>query len=210
VDQCKTLVAEARYIRSGDSGSAEFALVVADNWRRIGLGSTLTRILAQRARIAGVLRLYGDVLEDNKAIARFGAFARCAVVARMGCLQVRTPAEGVNISAVALHRRSRSGHRKIEPPRGNIARAFLEIPDHATPIRAAAHKSGSDGRKVYVDVPDSRVRKVLLRACRKDGDGLAGLDDGKTFARVVTTGPRAIGRPDGVWSGKWIAAHGPI
>ena len=27
---------------------------------------------------------------------------------------------------------------------------------------------------------------------------------------VVTTGPRAIGRPDGVWSGKWIAAHAPI
>jgi len=67
-DQPTTLVAEARYIRNADSESAEFALVVADNWRRIGLGTTLTRILAQRARIAGVLRLCGDVLEDNKAM----------------------------------------------------------------------------------------------------------------------------------------------
>jgi len=67
-DQRTTIVAEARYVRSADSQSAEFALVVADNWRRIGLGTTLTRILAQCARFAGVLRLCGDVLEDNKAM----------------------------------------------------------------------------------------------------------------------------------------------
>jgi acetyltransferase len=68
VDQPATLVAEARYVRNEDSESAEFALVVADNWRRIGLGTTLTRILAQRARFAGVRRLWGEVLEDNKAM----------------------------------------------------------------------------------------------------------------------------------------------
>jgi acetyltransferase len=67
-DQRKTLVAEARYVHSDNSESAEFALVVADNWRRVGLGTTLTRILAQCARFAGVLRLCGDVLEDNKAM----------------------------------------------------------------------------------------------------------------------------------------------
>lgn len=68
IDQPATLVAEARYVRNADSESAEFALVVADNWRRIGLGTTLTRILAQRARFTGVRRLWGDVLEDNKAM----------------------------------------------------------------------------------------------------------------------------------------------
>jgi acetyltransferase len=67
-DQATTIVAEARYVRKADSDSAEFALVVADNWRRIGLGTTLTRILAQCARFAGVLRLCGDILEDNKAM----------------------------------------------------------------------------------------------------------------------------------------------
>jgi acetyltransferase len=71
VDQPTTLVAEARYIRYAESESAEFALVVADNWRRIGLGTSLTRILAQYARFAGVSRLCGDVLEDNKAMRCF-------------------------------------------------------------------------------------------------------------------------------------------
>ena len=68
VDQPATLVAEARYVRNADSDSAEFALVVADNWRRNGLGTILTQILAQRARFSGVRRLWGDVLEDNKAM----------------------------------------------------------------------------------------------------------------------------------------------
>jgi acetyltransferase len=67
-DKFTTIVAEARYVRSADSQSAEFALVVADDWRRVGLGTTLTRVLAKCARFAGVLRLCGDVLEDNKAM----------------------------------------------------------------------------------------------------------------------------------------------
>ncbi len=65
------LIAEARFVRNADSESAEFALVVADNWRRIGLGTMLTRILAQRARFTGVRRLWGDVLEDNQAMRAF-------------------------------------------------------------------------------------------------------------------------------------------
>jgi acetyltransferase len=69
--QLPTLVAEARFVRNADSASAEFALVVADKWRRIGLGTMLTRILAQRARVTGVRRLCGDVLEDNKAMRGF-------------------------------------------------------------------------------------------------------------------------------------------
>ena len=68
VDHPTMLIAEARYVRNADSESAEFALVVADNWRRIGLGTALTRFLAQRARFAGIRRLWGDVLEDNQAM----------------------------------------------------------------------------------------------------------------------------------------------
>jgi acetyltransferase len=71
MDQPTTLVAEARYIRCADSETAEFALVVADNWRRAGLGTSLTRVLAQHARVTGVRRLCGDVLEDNKAMRGF-------------------------------------------------------------------------------------------------------------------------------------------
>ena len=65
------LIAEARFVRSADSESAEFALVVADNWRRVGLGTLLTRILSQRARFTGIRRLCGDILDDNKAMKGF-------------------------------------------------------------------------------------------------------------------------------------------
>jgi acetyltransferase len=69
--QLPSLVAEARFVRNAGSETAEFALVVADNWRRIGLATMLTRILTQRARFTGVRRLCGDVLEDNKAMRGF-------------------------------------------------------------------------------------------------------------------------------------------
>jgi acetyltransferase len=85
VDQPTTLVAEARYIRSADSESAEFALVVADNWRRIGLGTSLTRNLARHARLAGVRRLCGDVLEDNKAMRGFAHSLGARLSRAIGC-----------------------------------------------------------------------------------------------------------------------------
>ena len=83
-----TLVAEARFIRKADSESAEFALVVADNWRRIGLGTTLTRILAQRARFFGVRRLWGDILEDNKAMRALAHSLGARLSRGMGCVRL--------------------------------------------------------------------------------------------------------------------------
>jgi acetyltransferase len=88
VDQPATLVAEARYVRNGDSESAEFALVVADNWQRMGLGTTLTRILAQRARFTGVRRLWGDVLEDNKAMRGLAHSLGARLSRAIGCGQI--------------------------------------------------------------------------------------------------------------------------
>lgn len=88
VDQPATIVAEARYVRTADSESAEFALVVADNWHRIGLGTTLTRVLARCARFAGVLRLSGDVLEDNKAMRGLARSLGARLSRGIGCLRV--------------------------------------------------------------------------------------------------------------------------
>jgi acetyltransferase len=64
-------VAEARYVRGAGSDSAEFALVVADGWRRVGLGTSLMRNLVRRARLAGLRRLCGDALRDNEQILTF-------------------------------------------------------------------------------------------------------------------------------------------
>jgi drug/metabolite transporter (DMT)-like permease/GNAT superfamily N-acetyltransferase len=65
------LVAEARFIRCAGSDAAEFALVVADGWRRVGLGTSLMRVLLQQAGASGVRRLCGDALPDNETIRRF-------------------------------------------------------------------------------------------------------------------------------------------
>jgi len=65
------VVAEARFIRCHDSDAAEFALVVADGWRRVGLGSSLARTLLHHARLSGVRQLCGDSLGDNEAWQRF-------------------------------------------------------------------------------------------------------------------------------------------
>jgi len=82
------LVAEARFIREAESQSAEVALVVADNWRRVGLGTTLTRVLAQRARFSGVRRLWGDILEDNKAMRGLAHSLGARLSRGMGCVRL--------------------------------------------------------------------------------------------------------------------------
>jgi hypothetical protein len=74
---------------------------------------------------------------------------------------------------------------RIEQPPSDIARTFLEIRDHATPIRAASHQSGGHRRKVYVDPPNSRIRKVSLHAFRKDDNGLDALAQTRTSAGAM-------------------------
>jgi GNAT superfamily N-acetyltransferase len=59
----------ARYVRSlGDSQEAEFAVAVADDWQRRGLGTTLLGHLAARAREEGIMRFTGLVHEDNEPV----------------------------------------------------------------------------------------------------------------------------------------------
>lgn len=65
------VVAEARYIRDPSAEQAEFALVVAEGWRRAGIGTSLVNALSGWARSAGIVRLYGDALAENSAIRAF-------------------------------------------------------------------------------------------------------------------------------------------
>jgi GNAT superfamily N-acetyltransferase len=60
-------LAVARYVRSAQNpGEAEFAVAVADDWQRRGLGTALLQQLAARARAEGITRFSGFVLEDNE------------------------------------------------------------------------------------------------------------------------------------------------
>ena len=55
-------------MRSGQTGSAEFALSVADAWQRQGIGARLMHALADAGRSQGLTSLVGDVLPDNLAM----------------------------------------------------------------------------------------------------------------------------------------------
>lgn len=66
-DRGAAAVGEARYA-VGAGGVAEFALVVADGWRRQGIGRRLLAMLCGHAREAGWARLEGEVLADNLAM----------------------------------------------------------------------------------------------------------------------------------------------
>jgi GNAT superfamily N-acetyltransferase len=67
VDGVERQVAEARWVRRSDEpDTADFALAVADDWQRSGLGTRLLQRLGRSARESGVQRLYGDVLHSNQ------------------------------------------------------------------------------------------------------------------------------------------------
>jgi len=65
----RELVGEARYALV--DGGTEFAIAVADDWHRRGVGSRLLQALAARARRDGVARLDGEVLAWNTAMLGF-------------------------------------------------------------------------------------------------------------------------------------------
>jgi len=58
-------VAVGRYAPNADGRTAEFALVVADEWHGKGLGRALLERLCTAARVAGYAALYGHILQAN-------------------------------------------------------------------------------------------------------------------------------------------------
>ena len=70
------IVAEARYALEQESGDAEFAIAVADEFQRRGLGTQLVKRLLASALGRGVRRLFGEIKSDNRAM--------LAVAARLG------------------------------------------------------------------------------------------------------------------------------
>ncbi len=60
-------VGVARFVRDGENPrEAEFAVAVADDWQRRGLGTALLRLLAARAQEEGITRFTGLVLGENE------------------------------------------------------------------------------------------------------------------------------------------------
>lgn len=60
------IVGFAHYLRHADGRGAEYALVIADDWQRKGLGSQLMHGLIEVARIQGLSYVDGSVLASNR------------------------------------------------------------------------------------------------------------------------------------------------
>jgi acetyltransferase len=95
------LIGEARYIRGPRDECAELALVAAEAWCHVGLGSALTRALLRSARAGGVRRLYGDALAENVAILR--------LLRSFGARRVPTPDPEIVRLCVEIEGGERSG-----------------------------------------------------------------------------------------------------
>jgi acetyltransferase len=65
------IVGQARYVLNPDGRSCEFAVVVADAWRRTGIAGLLMEMLMRTARERGLRTMQGLVLRDNRAMLRF-------------------------------------------------------------------------------------------------------------------------------------------
>ncbi len=95
------IIAEAIHVIEPGSARCEFALSVADAWRRRGLGTLLLRLIECRAQWVGVRHLFGDVLRDNaamKGLARKRAFSLHAPVSDARLVEIvkdlRAPQSG--------------------------------------------------------------------------------------------------------------------
>jgi acetyltransferase len=59
------IIGVARYVTNPDGQSCEFALTVADDWQRQGIGRQLMQRLMTFARDRGLEIMEGDVLTQN-------------------------------------------------------------------------------------------------------------------------------------------------
>ncbi|HEX2552708.1 MAG TPA: GNAT family N-acetyltransferase [Microvirga sp.] len=69
-DAGEVIVGEGRYVMDEDGEGAEFAVAVADGWQGKGIGRLLLERLERQAAAAGVRRLHGGTLLDNRAMQR--------------------------------------------------------------------------------------------------------------------------------------------
>jgi acetyltransferase len=65
------IIGEGRYVAVAGNGRAEFAIAVADDWQRKGIGARLLASLMVAARFAGLQAIEGEVLRTNTAMLGF-------------------------------------------------------------------------------------------------------------------------------------------
>nr|MBF0222612.1 GNAT family N-acetyltransferase [Desulfobulbaceae bacterium] len=64
-------VGVARFVIDPDGNGCEFAIVVADEWQKRGLGGKLMQALITHATSRGIKRIHGSVLKNNSDMLQF-------------------------------------------------------------------------------------------------------------------------------------------
>ena len=67
-DDWETIVGEARVAFSCAERVGEFSMSIADDWRRLGVGSALLQEIERRAAADGIEWLFGDTLRTNEGM----------------------------------------------------------------------------------------------------------------------------------------------
>jgi acetyltransferase len=88
----ETELAVARYVTNPDGQSCEFAIVVADEWQRHGIGSRLLNALMDAARQRGFREMTGEILASNRHM--------LDLVSKLG-FRVQTRAEDSRVKTVS-------------------------------------------------------------------------------------------------------------
>jgi RimJ/RimL family protein N-acetyltransferase len=116
-------VAVARFVRLGDSTSAEAAVTVIDEWQGRGLGLTMCQLLAQRAREEGIDRFTALLLAGNAQMHDvLAALGPSNVISREAGtveVEVEIPAEGIGDHMAGVLRVAAGGSvESATPPWG--------------------------------------------------------------------------------------------
>jgi acetyltransferase len=86
------IVGHAMYVRLGDGGEAEMAIIVEDGWQSKGVGKLLLSELAQRAKLRGIEIFTGEVIGTNRRMLGLAAmFAGTGYTIEDGLCHVRMP-----------------------------------------------------------------------------------------------------------------------
>ena len=70
-EQGEEEVGVARFVIDPDGNGCEFAVVVADEWQKHGLGEKLMQALISHANSRGIKRIHGSVLKNNREMLQF-------------------------------------------------------------------------------------------------------------------------------------------
>lgn len=127
VDGSERVVADARYCvdEAGEGSGAEFALMVDERWRRLGLGHWALQSLKRTAARSGLTWLHGEVRHGNQSM--LGLARRCGFTAAPG-------SDGEPVVKV-WHRLDRTAAPATEPSRHLLGWLRRALPGRAQATR---------------------------------------------------------------------------